>query len=105
MRSNGITADARNFVKDVQEPVLSEMMAGGCEVVHTTVNSGDLVFTPSGSLVIEDVGARDAIGLRCGVLVPRDEVGKASFRAMAENLITPSTHISKGIMRVLDAAK
>lgn len=42
----------------------------------------------------------DVFGLRAGMIVTRDTTGVAKFEAVATQITTPSTHISKAVMQL-----
>ena len=101
LRTRGITTEPRVFLRDVREPMLSELLGNNCSLFVTTVAEGDLMIVPVQSVCLEDIGPSDCMGIKFGVLLGNDKPGCAHFQALSTNAATPATHVSKAVARVL----
>ena len=104
MRKKGIVGvDAKAYVQDIRREGLTGLLDTGSRVYFATVGPSDMLFTPSHSIVLEEVHASDTIGLRFGMVIPRDAKGAAAFKEMAAAVSTPAAHMSKSVASVLDS--
>ena len=98
-----VGVDAKAYVQDIRREGLTGLLDTGSRVYFATVGPSDMLFTPSHSIVLEEVHASDTIGLRFGMVIPRDAKGAAAFKEMAAAVSTPAAHMSKSVASVLDS--
>ena len=68
----------------------------------STIQEGDLVWTPCNIITIEKIGkGKDSFGLKFGMVTPRDTHNTKSIAAVANLKSTPSGHVSKQILRIV----
>ena len=67
--------------------------------IGATIADGDVLFLPANTLALEQVGD-DAVtyGLRFAMVLARDNERFKTFNDLASNKLTPSTHVSKGVV-------
>ena len=65
-----------------------------------TVGPGDMIWVPANCYTVESVDdSEDSFGFRWSMVTVRDEDRYKSFEGMANNKLTPSSHISKGVVQ------
>ena len=70
-----------------------------------TLGPGDYLFTPVNMIVRESVMSDDCYGLRYSCIVQNDIQGLKFFEDIAKSKATPSNHLSKAVMALVEKSK
>ena len=74
-------------------------------VWFATLGAGDYLFTPVNMIVRESVLSEDVFGLRYSCVVPNDIQGLTFFDGIAKSKATPSNHLTKAFMALVEKSK
>ena len=107
MKSLGIVGKSpKEWVKDLSLSSLQSFLTQGFKVWAGTVGADDVLWLPANVVVLESVSAEeDTFGLRWGMVCHRDTTRMSTFTALANQKITPSTHISKHVVALAEQAE
>ena len=77
----------------------------GTSNIGATIAEGDVLFYPANTLALEQVADdADTFGLRFAMVLSRDSERYKTFVEQAANKLTPSTHVSKGVVAAAAAS-
>ena len=98
--------DPKGFLKEIGAHGINEFIKAGYPIHYATVASGDMLWAPAHSLIMEQVGDNgDSFGLRWGMLFARDVQSFKLFKDVASSKLTPSTHHAKAIVAAVEAVE
>ncbi len=96
--------DPKVWLKEATTTSLAPFFAKGA-AHFATVAPGDMLFVPANSLTLETVMDKaDCFGVRWSMVCARDVLRYQCFEAVATNKMTPSTHMSKRIVELVQKA-
>ena len=99
LKAEGIVGMKKeDYLRTAQHDTIKKMFDKGVPIYYSTVGPDEALVLPANSVVLETVTSQcDVVGLRCGILLPRDVHGLSAFTEVADKVTTPSSHISKKV--------
>ena len=86
----------RGYFNPSHQETMRKIFDGGVSKYNGTLVVGNVLVFPCHSIVFELITLQtDVAGLRCGMLVEDDDVGRSKFQDIADRARTPSSHVLK----------